>query len=371
MSDRLQPPPPGTNYLSEIEPSVIFSLLGAFFSGLLVPPCIFLILFTKPVARRHPVFILNLAIVILGLALAGINVGQEWSTLVDPTRPIPQSLTVANITLNTLPPIIIDSVLIFRLLAFYPSMITPLKARVMVLIFPVLVKSARLVSIILFLHKLAGENGEGSVTVLSQKTWFRNPYLASEWSLQIADNLYSTSFFFWKLRQFSRGGKTGFIVRNKSLMAKIRGIFAFALANFVFPLFMNITQLVLLIRDPNYARGAQTSMVNMYVSIFGILFATVWASGNAWGRDRDTSDQSAFETTIGDYPGYIKFRSETGPETDGRGSPASPKPYNLSFPEDQIENTLLSVRDGVHIEQMVVIKHDDILPPIVEGPAWH
>ena len=190
MSDAGPPsPPPGLNYIAVIEPALTFSLLGAFFGGILIPSFLFLFLFSKPVARRHPVFILNLAIILLGLALAAVNVGQEWSNLVTPTKAVPQSLTLLNITLNVLSPMIIDSVLIFRLLAFYPRISTPRSAFIMVLAFPVTVKIARFTCVAIFLAKLGRTNGQGSITNLAAKTWFRNPFLISEWTLQILDNL--------------------------------------------------------------------------------------------------------------------------------------------------------------------------------------
>ncbi|KAG6909196.1 hypothetical protein DXG01_001710 [Tephrocybe rancida] len=358
------PPPPGLNYLAVIEPALTFSLLGAFFGGLLVPLCIFLFLFSNPVARRHPVFILNLAIVVLGLALAAVNVGQEWSNLVTPLKGVPESLTLANITLDVLSPMIIDSVLIFRLLAFYPRITTPRSTFIKILAFPVIIKCARFTCVTIFLHNLGQTDGQGSITTLAAKTWFRNPYLVSEWSLQIADNLYSTSFFFWKLRRFYNGGDNGFFVRNKSLLARLRGIFAIALANFVFPLFMNVTQLILIVRDTNYARGAEVLMANMYVSIFGVLFATVWASGNAWGRNNKQSDQSAFQTTFSENPGYVG--SGTDPRLAGSHTRVAggelPKHYNVSLQGSQ-SGTLAPnrLRDGIHVEQVVLkdMKSDD------------
>ncbi|KAF8904065.1 hypothetical protein CPB84DRAFT_696680 [Gymnopilus junonius] len=68
---------------------------------------------------------------------------------------------------------------------------------------------------------------------------------------------------------------------------------------------MNVTQLILITRDTNYARGAEVLMANMYVSIFGVLFATVWASGNAWGRNETPADMSAFQTTFSENPAYV------------------------------------------------------------------
>lgn len=68
---------------------------------------------------------------------------------------------------------------------------------------------------------------------------------------------------------------------------------------------------MLIARDPSYARGAEVLMANMYISIIGVLFATVWASGNAWGRNHSTHDQSALETTFSEMPGYVSAARRT------------------------------------------------------------
>ncbi|KAJ3859188.1 hypothetical protein EV359DRAFT_23063, partial [Lentinula novae-zelandiae] len=290
-------PPPGLNYIAIIEPGVTFSLLGAFFCGMLLPLLVLLLLFSSSTARRHPVFLLNIFIIVLGLGLGAVNVGQEWSNMVTPLVAIPDSLTLANIALNTCSPVIIDSVLLFRILAFYPRMTTALSTYIGVLAFPIAIKIGRFVCVTIFLYHLGRVNGHGSITSLAAQSWYRNPYLMSEWCLQMADNLYSTSFFFWKLRKFYRGDGNNFLLRSKSLLSRIRTLFAVALANFVFPLFLNVAQVILIARDHSYARGAEVLMSNMYLGILGVLFATVWASGNAWGRNNGKEDQSAFETS--------------------------------------------------------------------------
>ncbi|KAG6865082.1 hypothetical protein C0991_005226 [Blastosporella zonata] len=342
------PPPPGMNYLAVIQPGLTFSLLGAFFGGLLIPLFIFLFLFTNPAARRHPVFILNVVIVIFGFALAVINVGEQWKNLVTPNNPPTDSLIFANIVFDVFSPLLIDSVLLFRLLAFYPRMITPRSTFIKVLAFPVFVKCGRLISVTLFLHQMNQTDGENSVTILANKLWFRNPYLISEWSLQITDNLLHYS--------------------SESLLARLRGVFVIALANFIFPLFMNITQLIMILRDRDYALGTEVLFANLYVSIFGVLFATVWASGHAWGRNHLSSQES---TTTGDNPGYM------GRETDPRSAGSSlkvigkklPQHYSLSFQGNQsatlgAENSVKdSTRSGIHVEQVVIkdSKSDDFL----------
>ncbi|KAG6909187.1 hypothetical protein DXG01_001701 [Tephrocybe rancida] len=226
---------------------------------------------------------------------------------------------------------IIDSVLVFRLLAFYPSICTPRRTYFMVLAFPVTVKCARLTCVTLFLHNIgqARTDGPGGIFTVVGGFWYRNPYLVAEWSLQIADNLYCTLFFLWKLRKFYNGEHNNKLTRNKTLLARLRSIFAIALANFVFPLFMNIAQLILVLRDVHYPRGAEILMANLYVAIIGLLFATVWAGRNAWGCDDQEKDQLPLQAAFRN-PGF----NETGPRMARRVS-ESPKHRDLSSQGDQ------------------------------------
>ncbi|KAH0582282.1 hypothetical protein H2248_011920 [Termitomyces sp. 'cryptogamus'] len=189
MSALPPPPPPGTNYLAVIVPGLTLSLLGAFFGGLLIPLLIFLFLFTNRAARRHPVFIVNVTIVVFGLALAALNVSEQWKDMATPNESPGNSLIFANIIFDIVSPLFINSILLFRLLAFYPRITTPRSTIVKVLIFPVLVKCGRFISVTLSLHEMNQTNGNDSITTLATQLWFRNPYMISEWSLQIAGNL--------------------------------------------------------------------------------------------------------------------------------------------------------------------------------------
>lgn len=180
--------PPGLNYIVVIEPGLVFSLLGSYFSGALVPLLIFLFMFSPKAARTHPVFLLNVFIIVLGLTLGAVNVGQEWITMTSPSTVIPDGLMHANITLSVLSPMIIDSVLIFRVLAFFPRITTKWTTYVLVLMFPVAVKIGRFIAVVNFLHRLGQAKGDG-IAVLAAQIWFRNPFLVAEWCLQMCDNL--------------------------------------------------------------------------------------------------------------------------------------------------------------------------------------
>ncbi|KIK29864.1 hypothetical protein PISMIDRAFT_444767 [Pisolithus microcarpus 441] len=69
--------------------------------------------------------------------------------------------------------------------------------------------------------------------------------------------------------------------------ARIRQIFYISLANFVFPLIFNIAQIICITTDRAPTTGTTLLMVNNYVTVIGVLFATLWFSGSEWVRTRN------------------------------------------------------------------------------------
>ncbi|KAG6868037.1 hypothetical protein C0993_008123 [Termitomyces sp. T159_Od127] len=121
---------------------------------------------------------------------------------------------------------------------------------------------------------------------------------------------------------------------------------------------MNVTQLILIIRDRDYARGTEVLFANLYVSIFGFLFATVWASGHAWGRNHSGSYRSAFETTISERPGYLGDRTDPHSAHGNTRIPGTYKlqqRYNVALQGGQsiTVGQDRSMKDGIHVEQIV------------------
>ena len=47
----------------------------------------------------------------------------------------------------------------------------------------------------------------------------------------------------------------------------------------MFPVIFDVAQLILIFRDRNYIEGSYVVIVNSYISILGVLFSTIWASG--------------------------------------------------------------------------------------------
>lgn len=70
---------------------------------------------------------------------------------------------------------------------------------------------------------------------------------------------------------------------------RIRQIFYISVANFVFPLFFNIAQIVCITTDRSPYTGTMLLMTNDYVTVIGVLCATIWFSGTDWVRTRNES----------------------------------------------------------------------------------
>ncbi|KIY48371.1 hypothetical protein FISHEDRAFT_73709 [Fistulina hepatica ATCC 64428] len=78
-----------------------------------------------------------------------------------------------------------------------------------------------------------------------------------------------------------------------------------ALGNFIFPFFLTVTQIILNMQDTSYVAGSLLLMANLYVNILGVIFATVWASGRAWGKSHSMSNDSMLQSAFSASPGYI------------------------------------------------------------------
>ena len=94
---------------------------------------------------------------------------------------------------------------------------------------------------------------------------------------------------------------------------RIRQIFFIAAANFVFPLILNIAQLICITSSRSYSVGTMFLLTNGYVSVIGVLCATIWASGSEWVRtNRSTVSENSQRSSQGRNARLIPFRAEVG-----------------------------------------------------------
>ncbi|KAI6032522.1 hypothetical protein EDC04DRAFT_2232626 [Pisolithus marmoratus] len=223
---------------------------------------------------------LAICLVLMTSILTGLTNGKA---IVDPFNPVSTSVYLASIVFTIFPPLLYDSMLLIRLFALYPLFNTPLATLLRISAFPFCVKCARVVVLTLFLSDFVRTATTEGLTLAATSTWFHNPYLISEWAMQIADNAYSVSFFLYRLH-----GCTKLIRSARGIAERVRQIFYISVANFVFPLIFNIILIISIMTDRSQTNGALLMLINNYVTILGVQCATLWFSGSReWVRTRN------------------------------------------------------------------------------------
>jgi hypothetical protein len=122
------------------------------------------------------------------------------------------------------------------------------------------------------------------------------PYTKAEWFLQIFDNAYLSGMFLFKLRS-SLGANLAVSTKSTNSIAnRVRTLFWIAATNFVFPgkkssmagqmtsqlsylllVAFNIAQVVVMYRTSSAITASYLMWTNIYVSIVGVVYATVWS----------------------------------------------------------------------------------------------
>jgi len=90
---------------------------------------------------------------------------------------------------------------------------------------------------------------------------------------------------------------------------RLRSLFVTAVSNFVFPVTLNIIQLGLSIGQSNSIRTSLVVVVNSYVIVIGVVFATIWATGTQYFESQQEEDNSAF--ALSTFRGRSMTESQT------------------------------------------------------------
>ena len=185
------PPPAGLNYIAAIRPSLNFILVLTPLGAVLVPLILVLFFFSSPRSRRHPVFVFNILACCSGICEAALNAALETKQILYPLEPVSKSLLTSVIAFSIVSPVFIDSILLFRILAFYPLGTTPTSRLLTIFSLPVLVKSERFIAVVLYLNQFTHTGGKlSNVLLAAQSTGHKNPYILTEWSLQMIDDMW-------------------------------------------------------------------------------------------------------------------------------------------------------------------------------------
>lgn len=274
----IPPPPPGTNYLAVIRPSLAFILTSTVLASLLIPILISLLVFSTPQIRRHPVFVLNVLGVLLGLTEGVVNVYNAMHTILYPTVTESAAAIVAYGALAFYGSLVVESTLVIRLTVAYPRSTTSKAKFWSILSVPITLNVIRTINIAVFLGHLVtaiyGSKHSFAANAISLENW----QIKLEWILQAVNNAF-VSFMF--LRRLPRTGACNGVVQSNAMVSRLRGLFLIALSNFVFPVILNIIQLGLIFSSTTSSIQASiVFVVNNYVNIIGVVFATVWSIGS-------------------------------------------------------------------------------------------
>ncbi|KAI6155767.1 hypothetical protein BKA82DRAFT_4082557 [Pisolithus tinctorius] len=266
-----------TGFIDAVRPEYILVVATAPFCGCLLTLLVILFAFSTPESRSFLVFKLNVIAILVALVTSILNSYLNTLGFLEPFAPdvaLSICFTFALFALGS--PLFYDSILLLRVLAFYPIRSTPLLMLAKVLTVPILVKCGRLVCLSLFLHDYYVKYATyGPVT-----NWFRNPYVTSEWGLQVIDNMYSCGFFLYKL--YIHDSKISKFRLGSNMVHLIRNIFLVSCANFVFPVIFNIAQMICITTDRSYSTTTVLLLVNGYVSVIGVLGATLWGRAQSY-----------------------------------------------------------------------------------------
>ncbi|KAI6030992.1 hypothetical protein EDC04DRAFT_2898279 [Pisolithus marmoratus] len=282
MSSSTNPEVVIDDFVAEIHPYFDYVLAGTAFSACLFTLLVVLFAFSTKESRRYLVFRLNVLATCIAMTL-GVMIGLvSGKAIVDPFNQVSKGAYVASIVFATFPPVLYDSILLTRLFALYPISTTPPAILLKMFTFPFCIKCTRVIVIAIGLNDYVSSE----LTTLSlerdSNAWFRNPEMTAEWALQIADNLYSVSIFLYNLHL-----RTSSVKRVGGIAERIRQIFYISVANFVFPLIFNIAQIICITTDRSPTIGVLLLMINNFVTVIGVLCATLWFSGSEWVRTRN------------------------------------------------------------------------------------
>ncbi|KAL4075467.1 hypothetical protein J3A83DRAFT_1975525 [Scleroderma citrinum] len=298
-----------TTFIDGIRPSFNFVVGITAFNACLLTLLVIMFVFSTRESRRRPVFRLNVMSILIATVLGILNGITSGRAILDPFHSTPESIYVATIFFATFSPLFYDSILLTRLLMLYPVEVTPVLQLFRIFGFPVCIKCCRLVVLSLYLHQfIQSTKSLLSLEQHAEATWFRNPYITAEWTMQILDNMYCVAFFLYKLHS-----RTSRIQQTNTVTERIRRIFFIAIANFVFPLIFNIAQLICITTNRSFALGTMFLLTNGYVTVIGVLCATIWASGSEWIRiKRNTPAESSQPSNQGRTERFVPFQVEVG-----------------------------------------------------------
>ncbi|KAM5531181.1 hypothetical protein V8D89_015151 [Ganoderma adspersum] len=277
--------------LAEASDGLNLLVVGTIFASFLIPTSVALFTFSPFAIWGTPLFILNVLAIILGLTEQVLYIYVIINTTV--FGGVPTSLIIMIVAMDFLVPICVQGILLVRLVSVYPPTSNSRRQNLAIYIPVVAFKIARLFNAAYATHDLIGHLPDSLGVIAAAQFIWRTKYVKIEWFLQLFDDMFVSGLFVHKLyaSAMMRRGNDADTSHSRSGSSyswaeRIRTLYYIAVSNFVFPILFNIAEIVIIFTDPNFFHGATVVTVNCYVTIIGVLLATIWAQGSKGGRLR-------------------------------------------------------------------------------------
>jgi len=235
-----------------------------------------------------------------GLVLSSLHVHN----ILSPATANPKSVTLTVNILFLFCPMLIESILMVRLAAVYPLRTVGHLKWCLILAPPILFKIGRIINAGFAIADLVAAGNNSNID-----RWGVLAFAKVEWVLQLVDNSYASCLFLWRLRDRvskpSENRLTGSVIFDQ-----LQAIFYIAVSNFVLPCFMNLVQLIIVFIGPTrgdsmmewFLTCTYIMMANNYLTIIGVVFATIWSSGNQWAAKNGYASKSDPSSGSGTIP---------------------------------------------------------------------
>ncbi|KAI1787115.1 hypothetical protein LXA43DRAFT_896767 [Ganoderma leucocontextum] len=277
--------PPLSEALPFLKGGLTLLVVSTVFASFLIPTTVLLFFFTPVRIWRTPLFIFNVLSIVLGLTLQTLYVYVIINTTL--VRPLPSALVLMIVVMNFLVPICVQGILLVRLIGVYPPTRNTRKQNLAIYVPVVAFKMARLVNAAYAGRDLVDHTPDLSIITAAQIVW-GSKFVKVEWFLQLFDDMFVSGLFVHRLYVSAMMKKEADIDTghsgSDSWTERIRTLYYIAVSNFVFPILFNIAEIAVIFYDPNFFHGAIVVTVNCYVTIIGVLLATIWAQGSKRGK---------------------------------------------------------------------------------------
>ncbi|KAK6966378.1 hypothetical protein R3P38DRAFT_2752550 [Favolaschia claudopus] len=260
--------------------------MGAAFGALMLSFLIALFLFSNASSRKRPVFFLSAAAVTLG-AVEGFMITHFHAQAVLHLKVTNAYTALINFVL-LFAPIPVQMILLLRIVSAYQE-----RWLILVLLLPVLIFIARIFNMLVAIIQIATRPWNFVAD------WNHLPFSKIEWILQLIFNVYVSVAFLRQLdlpqrmKSHSPQGRSYTPLVWKTL----RMIWMTSLTNFIIPCILQVVQIALILHgrqgkteDQWFSECSLMMVLNGYLTIIGVVFATVWAN---WSRLPTTPSSAA------------------------------------------------------------------------------